>query len=357
MSAEDAAMNSMTSSMNLALNGTVYACKGTAYVLSHLFKFLMWLHLESQKKKEIEPGKKKLAAMIAAGKKTSVISMKKSEYDKMSEKNLANKGVSLAEKYGIQYAAIDQTKTKDNDKDYVTLFVDVNHMGQFMQMTKDYGFTSIEEHGTIESMPEKPFSPETLKDLFEDKSQLSKYVDSPDVHDNTAKFDVAKFYHDEISKGMDPDGFITELSEPLIELCVANQYLIDMTGIGIHIPELEKEVERLQKGEPEPVTPAVTDPSVMSNDATKSSEKQTEPLQENEMGTEISESDIFEAISMDPAEGLDSEPALTDFDAAVSGSDPLSYEEKITEVTEEAKTTDIADNLDASFDPEMIAGD
>lgn len=358
MAAEDAAMQSMTSSLNLALNGTVYACKGTAYVLSHLFKLLMWLHLESKKQKEIAPGKRKLATMIAAGKKTVVVSITKEEYDKISAKNLAMKGTSIAEKYGIQYAAIDQTKTKDNDKDYVTMFIDANHMSQFKQMCTDYGFMSVTEHGTIESMPDKPHTPETMKDLFEDKEALSKYVDDPELHDQTAKFNVATFLNDEISKGNDIDGFINELSEPLIELCVANGYTIDMTGLEIKIPELEKAVERYLKGEPEPVTPADKAPEVMSTDTTRSSEKLTEPSKENDaeienMDPPITETSLFEAEIADTVTDVTTDPGLNALDKLAEGSSLSSYGEKISEITEEAKSFDSGPDFEPELGPDV----
>lgn len=358
MAAEDAAMQSMTSTLNLALNGTVYACKGTAYVLSHLFKLLMWLHLESKKKKEIDPGKRKLATMIAAGKKTVVVSITKEDYDKISEKNLAMKGTSIAEKYGIQYAAIDQTKTKDNDKDYVTMFIDANHMAQFKQMCTDYGLMSVTEHGTIESMPDKPHTPETIKDLFDDKEALSKYVDDPDLHDQTAKFNVAKFLNDEISKGNDLDGFINELSEPLVALCVANGYTIDMTGVDIKIPELEKAVERYLKGEPEPVTPAEKENKVMSTDTTRSSEKQTEPSKENDPEIEntdppVTEASLFDAVAIETSAEVASNPALTALDNLPEGNVGSSYEDKITEITEESKSFDDIPDMDPSVGPDI----
>ena len=375
MSAEDAAMNSMTSSMSLALNGVVYACKGSAYVISQMVKLMMWIHLEHQKKVEIDPGKRKLATMIAAGKKTQCLTMKKSDYEKMAEKNINNQFHSLAERYGIQFAAIDQTKMKDNENDYVTVFIDSNHWNQFNQLCKDQGFKGVENHGVVEAIPDKPYNKGNVTKLFEDPDKLKKYVDNPDLHNNTSKFDLATFYHDEIKKGMDPDGFITELTEPLVMLCRDRGYTIDMTGFDIRIPELEKEVAKYLQGELKPETPAVEEPLVISNDTTISSEnqkeqsKESEPSQEHENLPEqsnalqsepmsitepsITEEDIFDAPTVEAVTEFSTDPSYSSFIEAIDSDASVSYEDKITEITEESKTVDISENLDPTLGPEI----
>ena len=375
MSAEDAAMNSMTSSMSLALNGVVYACKGSAYVISQMVKLMMWIHLEHQKKVEIDPGKRKLATMIAAGKKTQCLTMKKSDYEKMAEKNINNQFHSLAERYGIQFAAIDQTKMKDNENDYVTVFIDSNHWNQFNQLCKDQGFKGVENHGVVEAIPDKPYNKGNVTKLFEDPDKLKKYVDNPDLHNNTSKFDLATFYHDEIKKGMDPDGFITELTEPLVMLCRDRGYTIDMTGFDIRIPELEKEVAKYLQGELKPETPAVEEPLVISNDTTISSENQkeqskdSEPAQEHETLPEqsnalqsepmsitepsITEEDIFDAPTVEAVTEFSTDPSYSSFIEAIDSDASVSYEDKITEITEESKTVDISENLDPTLGPEI----
>ena len=355
MAAEDAALQSMTATMSLALNGTVYLCKGTAYVISQLCKAMMYIHLDLQNKKELSPGQKKLAAMIASGKTTQVFTMKKEDYDKFSKHDLKNGMQSLAEKYGIQYAAIDMTKTTDNDKDYVTVFIDRNCGPQFQQLCKDYGFDSVEDHGIVDSVPEKPYTKDTLVDLFNDPAELAKYgIDNPDLHDKSQKFNFAEFYHDEIKKGMDPEGVINEVAPTLTILCAKNEYVLDFTGIDVFIPGLEKEVEKIVQGELSPVEPAVTENSTISNDMTKSSEKPTEPLSENEVVVEpaITESELFEAPDIIPNIAAEAEPALAAIDK-LGVAEPISYAEKITEITEESKVTDIVGDLDPSVGPEI----
>lgn len=375
MSAEDAAMNSMTSSMSLALNGVVYACKGSAYVIAQMIKLMMWIHLEHQKKVEIDPGKRKLATMIAAGKKTQCLTMKKSDYEKMAAKNINNQFHSLAERYGIQFAAIDQTKMKDNENDYVTVFIDSNHWNQFNQLCKDQGFKGVENHGVVEAIPDKPYNKGNVTKLFDDPDKLKKYVDNPDLHNNTSKFDLATFYHDEIKKGMDPDGFITELTEPLVMLCRDRGYTIDLTGFDIRIPELEKEVAKYLQGELKPETPAVEEPLVTSNDTTISSENQKEqskdsepaqehknlPEQTNALQSEpmsitepsITEEVIFDAPTVEAVADFSTDPSYSSFIEAIDSDASVSYEDKITEITEESKTVDIAENMDPTLGPEI----
>ena len=418
MSAEDAAMNSMTSSMSLALNGVVYACKGSAYVIAQMIKLMMWIHLEHQKKVEIDPGKRKLATMIAAGKKTQCLTMKKSDYEKMAAKNINNQFHSLAERYGIQFAAIDQTKMKDNENDYVTVFIDSNHWNQFNQLCKDQGFKGVENHGVVEAIPDMPYNKGNVTKLFDDPDKLKKYVDNPDLHNNTSKFDLATFYHDEIKKGMDPDGFITELTEPLVMLCRDRGYTIDLTGFDIRIPELEKEVAKYLQGELKPETPAVEEPLVTSNDTTISSEnqkeqsKESEPSQKPENLTElptetpaveepvvtsndttissenqkeqskdsepaqehknlpeqtnalqsepmsitepsITEEVIFDAPTVEAVADFSTDPSYSSFIEAIDSDASVSYEDKITEITEESKTVDIAENMDPTLGPEI----
>jgi hypothetical protein len=354
MAAEDAALQSMTATMSLALNGTVYLCKGTAYVISQLCKAMMFIHLDLQKKKELSPGQKKLAAMIASGKTTQVFTMKKEDFDKFSKHDLKNGMQSLAEKYGIQYAAIDMTKTTDNDKDYVTVFIDRNCGPQFQQLCKDYGFDSVEDHGIVDSVPEKPYTKDTLVDLFNDPAELAKYgINNPELHDKSQKFNFAEFYHDEIKKGMDPEG-VVPLLHPLSVLCSKNEYVLDLTDFELIIPGLEKEVEKIKQGELSPVEPAVTENSITSNDTTKSSEKPTEPLNENDVVVEssITESELFEAPDIIPDIATEAEPSLAAIDK-LGAADPLSYADKITEITEESKVTDIVSDLDPSVSPEI----
>ena len=367
MSAEDAAMNSMTSSMSLALNGVVYACKGSAYVIAQMVKLMMWIHLEKQKKVELDPGKRKLATMIAAGKKTQCLTMKKADYEKMAQKNINNQFHSIAERYGIQFAAIDQTKMKDNDNDYVTVFIDSNHWNQFNQMCKDLGFKDIENHGIVETIPDKPYNKDSVSKLFDDPNKLKKYVDNPDLHDNTSKFDVATFYHDEIRKGMDPDGFIMELTEPLVMLCQEKGYTIDMTGFDIRIPDLEKEVSKYLQGEMKPETPEVEEPSVTSNDTTISSENLKEQLKESEpdptpepqpepeslADPSISEEELFDAPSVEADTDFSADPSYSGLTEAIESASSFSYEDKLTEITEESKTVDISDNLDPTLGPDV----
>lgn len=269
MAAEDAALQGVTGTMNVTLNGIVYACKGTYVLIKELSKLFSWAYLKNKEINEKRPGLKTLAAMLSMGKKTQCVTMKASDYIMFHDK---------AVEYGIQYAAIDQNKAADNDKDYVTVFIDSNNMAQFSQFVKDYNILSVTEHGQVESKPEPIFTVDTIKELFDSPEKLTKYVNTPNTPEETPKFNLAKFMNDEICKGQEPEVFIEEITPSLVELCLARGLTIDLTGNEIVIPGLEKEIERITEqeaafrlGEQEPVAPADMEPETISKSAIVSS--------------------------------------------------------------------------------------
>ena len=160
------------------------------------------------------------------------------------------------------------------------------------------------------------------------------------------------------NKEKDPDNRVAGSIEEYLggRECICSCRCV--THDNVSRDELEKAVERYLKGEPEPVTPAEKENKAMSTDTTRSSEKQTEQSKEDDPEIEntdppVTEATLFDAAAIETSAEVASNPALTVLDNLPEGNVGSSYEDKITEITEESKSFEDIPDMDPSVGPDI----